>query len=84
MTVHEVARFQHLPDDFLCLKRLDPGIVLASLQLIEYGPVELLKDQKDAIVLSKDLQQVNDMIMLQLLQYADLSQRCLAHLRSIN
>ena len=41
--VHEVAGLEHLPDDFLCLKRLDAGQVVPALQLIEYRPVQLLE-----------------------------------------
>lgn len=80
VTVHEVARFQHLPYYFLRFQGLNARIVISSLQLVEDGPIELLEDEEDAIVLPEHLQQVHDMVVLQLLQNTDLSQGRLSHL----
>ena len=78
--MHEVTCLQHLPYYFLRLQRLNARIVISPLQLVEDGAIELLEDQKDAIVLPEHLQQVDDMVMLQLLEYTDLSQGRLSHL----
>ena len=78
--MHEVTRLQHLPYYFLRFQGLNARVVISPLQLVEDGAIELLEDQKDAIVLPEHLEQVDDMVMLQLLEYTDLSQGRLSHL----
>ena len=83
MTVHKVTRFEHLPDDLLRLQGLNTRIVISSLQFVEDGAIQLLKDEENPIIFPKDLQKVHDMIVLELLQNADLSQRRLSDLSEL-
>jgi len=39
MTPHKVARFEHLPNYFLCFKWLDARVIVAALKLVKYCPV---------------------------------------------
>jgi hypothetical protein len=78
--VHEIASFKHLPDNLLRLQMVYALLTALSLNLVEDGPVELLKDEENAIVFAKHFHQVDNVIVLQLLQYADLTNCCLPHL----
>ena len=80
VTVHEVACFEHLPDDLFGFKRLNARVIVASLELIKDGPVELLKDEEDAVVLSEDFEKVDDVVMFELLQDSNLTEGCLPDL----
>lgn len=78
--VHKVASLEHLPNDLLRFKWLNARVVVPPLQLVQDRPVKLLEDKEDAVVFAEDLEQVDDMIVLELLQNADLPQRRLADL----
>ena len=54
--MHEVAGLQHLPDYLLRFEGLDSRVVIPALQFVEDGPVQLLEDQEDSVVLSKHFQ----------------------------
>ena len=78
--VHEVARLKHLPNYFLRFEWLDARLVISTLELVQDRPVKLLENEENAILLPEDLQQVDDMIVLQLLEDANLPQGRLAYL----
>ena len=83
VAVHKVTRLEHLPDDFLRFERLNTRIVVSPLELVEDGAIQLLKDEKNPIIFPKNLQKVHDMIVLELLQNAYLSQRRLPDLSEL-
>jgi hypothetical protein len=78
--VHKVACLEHLPDDLFRLKVLDARVIVSALQLIEDCPIQLLKDQVNAVVLPEHLQQIHDVVVLQLLQDPDFPQSCFPYL----
>lgn len=52
-----------------------------ALDLVKNGSVKLFKDQKDAVVFAKYLQQVYDVVVLKLFKNSYFSQRCFAYLK---
>lgn len=62
------------------LKGLYPHAVTAALELLQDGPIQLLKHEVNLPTLPEDLNQVDNMVMLQLLQDAYLPQGRFPHL----
>jgi len=65
MRVHEVASFEHLPDDLLGLQVIYSLLITLTLYLVEDGPVELFEDQVNSVVFAKDFHQVHNVVVLQ-------------------
>ena len=62
------------------LEGLYPHAVAAALELLQDRPVQLLKHEVYLPTLPEDLYQVDDVVVLQLLQDADLPQGSFPHL----
>ena len=56
MAMHEVACFEHLPNDLLSFERFYARVIAATLQFVENRAIQLFKDQEDSIVLSKNFE----------------------------
>lgn len=88
--VDEGASLQNLPDYLFGLgkfksqisyfERFNAQVVCSVLQFLENGSVQLLKDQEDPAAFSEDLNQVDDVVVLQLLQNANLAQSSFSYL----
>jgi hypothetical protein len=78
--VNELASLNDLPDNFFGLEGLYPHAVAAALELLQDRPVQLLKHEVYLPTLPEDLYQVDDVVVLQLLQDADLPQGRFPHI----
>ena len=78
MRVKEIEGLNHLICDGFKLFKWNP--IRGRFKLLENGPLHVLKNQVQLLLLPEHLKQPYDILMLEKLQHTDLSQHSFPHL----